>query len=207
MRKMERMKIIVTNDDGIFAPGIECLAAALSEFADVTVIAPDKNRSGVSSKITLEVPIRVFERSPGWYQVTGTPADCIKLALSGFISEEADMVVSGINHGANLGDDVIYSGTVAAAIEGRFFKMPSLAVSCVGKGDLHYETAAKVACDVVKQLQHKPLDERLILNLNVPNIPLSELQGGAGDTPRRKRFRRTLKADGRCTRSNSLLAG
>ena len=171
------MHILVTNDDGIFAPGIIALAEALAKIAKVTVIAPDHNRSGVSSGISLETPIRVFERSPGWFQVNGTPADCIKLALSGFISEEPTMVVSGINAGANLGDDVIYSGTVAAAIEGRFLRFPSIALSCVGKKDMHYETAAQVAVNLVKRLQHHPLQSGVILNVNVPNVPPAELKG------------------------------
>lgn len=171
------MHIVLTNDDGIFAPGITTLQAALSEIAQVTVIAPDQNRSGVSSAISLEMPIRVLERSPNWYQVNGTPADCIKLALSGFLNEEPDMVVSGINAGANLGDDVIYSGTVGAAIEGRFLAYPSIAVSCAGKGKLHFETAAGVVLDLIKRLQRKPLGSGLILNVNVPNVPVAELKG------------------------------
>jgi 5'-nucleotidase len=171
------MHIIVTNDDGIFAPGIICLAEALSKIAKVTVIAPDQNKSGVSSAISLETPLRVFEKAPGWFQVNGTPADCIKLALSGFISEEPDIVVSGINSSANLGDDVIYSGTVGGAIEGRFLRLPAIAVSCVGKSSYHFETAAHVAVELVKRLNHHPLESGLILNVNVPNVPLVELKG------------------------------
>ena len=173
------MHIIVTNDDGIFAPGIVCLAEALSKIAKVTVIAPEQNKSGVSSAISLETPLRVFEKAPGWFQVNGTPADCVKLALSGFLSEEPTMVVSGINSSANLGDDVIYSGTVGGAIEGRFLGLPSIAVSCVAKRNEtpHYETSAHVVMELVKRLNRKSLESGLILNVNVPNVPISELKG------------------------------
>ncbi|MDF2530186.1 MAG: stationary phase survival protein SurE [Gammaproteobacteria bacterium] len=173
------MHILVTNDDGIFAPGIMVLAKALAEFCKVTVIAPDQNRSGVSSAISLETPLRV-QATPteGWYQLNGTPADCVKLALSGFMNEEPDMVVSGINAGANLGDDVIYSGTVGGAIEGRFLGLPSIAVSCIGHhGKMYYESSAKVACDLVKKLMHSPIDPGIILNVNVPNVPMEEIKG------------------------------
>lgn len=175
------MHILVTNDDGVFAPGIITLAKALAEFCKVTVIAPDQNKSGVSSAISLETPLRVQETPTGgggWYQLNGTPADCVKLALSGFMNEEPDMVVSGINAGANLGDDVIYSGTVGGAIEGRYLRLPSIAISCVGHhGKMYYDTSAKVACDLVKKLLHHPMRPGSVLNVNVPNIPYEELKG------------------------------
>ncbi|MDF2939489.1 MAG: surE [Gammaproteobacteria bacterium] len=172
------MHILVTNDDGVFAPGIMALAKALAGFCKVTVIAPDQNRSGVSSAITLEIPLRVQETPTGWYQLNGTPADCVKLALSGFMQEEPDMVVSGINAGANLGDDVIYSGTVGGAIEGRFLGLPSIAISCVGHhGKMYYETSAKIACDLVKKFMHSPMENGVVLNVNVPNVPIEEIKG------------------------------
>ncbi|MDF2691183.1 MAG: acid phosphatase [Gammaproteobacteria bacterium] len=172
------MHILVTNDDGVFAPGIMALAKALAEFCKVTVIAPDQNRSGVSSAISLETPLRVQETPTGWYQLNGTPADCVKLALSGFMNEEPDMVVSGINAGANLGDDVIYSGTVGGAIEGRFLGLPSIAISCIGHhGKMYYDTSAKVACDLVKKLMRSPMEPGIILNVNVPNVPMEEIKG------------------------------
>ncbi|NCX93476.1 MAG: 5'/3'-nucleotidase SurE [Gammaproteobacteria bacterium] len=172
------MHILVTNDDGILAPGIVALAKALSEIAKITVIAPDRNMSGVSSAISLETPLRVMEVRDNWYQLNGTPADCAKLALSGFLNDEPDLVVSGINSGQNLGDDVVYSGTVGAAIEGRFLGLPSIAISCAGsKEPMHFDTAAQIALKLVKNLKRQPIDPGLILNVNVPNLPLSELKG------------------------------
>jgi 5'-nucleotidase len=171
------MKILVTNDDGILAGGIKALAEALKQIADVVVIAPDRNQSGVSSALSLETPLRVMEVRDNWYQLNGTPADCVKLALSGFLNDEPDLVVSGINAGPNMGDDVVYSGTVAAAIEGRFLSLPSIALSCVGEKEMNYEAAAKVAVDLVKRLRRKPLESGLILNVNVPNVPYDEIKG------------------------------
>ncbi len=172
------MRILVTNDDGILAPGIVALAGALSEIAEVVVIAPDRNMSGVSSAISLETPLRVTEVRKNWYQLNGTPADCAKLALSGFLNEEPDLIVSGINAGQNLGDDVVYSGTVGAAIEGRFLGLPSVAISCAGhKEPMYFESAAKIALELVKHLKRNPLDTGLILNVNVPNLPLDQIEG------------------------------
>jgi len=172
------MNILITNDDGIVAPGIVTLAEALSDIAKVTVIAPDRNNSGVGSGISLEKPLRVMEIRKDWWQLNGTPADCIKLALSGFLNEEPDMVVSGINAGANLSDDVLYSGTVGGALEGRFLRYPSLAVSCVGESDWQFETAAYAAVEVVKkQIHHAFVPEGVILNMNVPNVSLAEFKG------------------------------
>lgn len=124
------MHILITNDDGIMAPGIVALAKSLSRLGKVTVIAPDRNNSGVGCGISLEKPLRVMEIKENWWQLNGKPADCVKLALSGFMSEEPDIVVSGINAGANLGDDILYSGTVGGAMEGRFLRLPSIAISC-----------------------------------------------------------------------------
>src|ERR1700730_3874626 len=147
MVKSGRMKILVSNDDGFRAEGIRRLREALATLAEVTVVAPDRNKSGASNSLTLDVPLRVFESDPGAYFVVGTPTDCVHLAISGFFDFEHDMVVSGVNDGANLGDDVLYSGTVAAAIEGRFLGLPTLAISlCTAEGSgRHFECGAEVA--------------------------------------------------------------
>lgn len=173
------MHILITNDDGIFASGITVLANALSKIARVSVIAPDQNRSGVSSAITLENPLRIMKTPTGWFQLNGTPADCIKLALSGFLNEEPDLVVSGINAGPNLGDDVIYSGTVGGATEGRFLKYPPIAISSAGlrHDEMYYETAAKVAVDLVQSMIKSPPQPGIILNVNVPALPYENLEG------------------------------
>lgn len=174
------MHILITNDDGIFAPGITILAQALAKIAKISVIAPDQNRSGVSRAITLENPLRIMKTPTGWWQLNGTPADCVKIALNGFLNDEPDMVVSGINAGANLGDDVLYSGTVGGAMEGRFLKYPPIAISSTAQAhdQMFYETAAAVACDLVQQLEKKEVvDPGLILNVNVPSIPFNALQG------------------------------
>ncbi len=172
------MRILVTNDDGILSRGIVTLVDALSTVAEVVVIAPDRNNSGVSSAITLEMPLRVTEVRDNWWQLNGTPVDCVKLALSGFLQQEPDMVISGINAGANLGDDVLYSGTVGGALEGRFLRLPAIAVSCVGeKTPRHYDTAAQVVLKLLKQLRRQSLPAGMVLNVNVPNCPMSELKG------------------------------
>lgn len=173
------MKILVSNDDGYLATGINVLADTLAEIANVIVVAPDRNRSAASSSLTLNDPLRVSSSAPGRYHVNGTPSDCVHLALTGLLDEEPDLVVSGINHGANLGDDVIYSGTVAAAVEGRFLGFPSIAVSLVGREQKHFETAARVAADLVQRLHRRALPSEFILNVNVPDRPYEELQGVA----------------------------
>lgn len=171
------MKILVSNDDGYLARGINTLADALAEIADVIVVAPDRNHSGASNSLTLHSPLRVHRIEEGRYFVNGTPSDCVHLALSGFLDEDPDIVVSGINHGANLGDDVIYSGTVAAAMEGRFLGLPAIAVSLVGRHAEHFETAARVAADLVQRLQDAPLQKDIMLNVNVPDVPYDQLKG------------------------------
>lgn len=171
------MKILVSNDDGYLATGINALAEALSAIADVTVVAPDRNHSGASNSLTLHSPLRVHKIEEKRYFVNGTPSDCVHLALSGFLQEDPDIVVSGVNHGANLGDDVIYSGTVAAAMEGRFLGLPAIAVSLVGRHASHFDTAARVAADLVSKLQADPLPNDVMLNVNVPDVPFSELTG------------------------------
>ena len=173
------MKILVSNDDGFRAEGIRRLRAALATLAEVTVVAPDRNKSGASNSLTLDVPLRVFESEPGVYFVPGTPTDCVHLAISGLFDFEHDMVVSGVNDGPNLGDDVLYSGTVAAAVEGRFLGLPTIAVSlCTGGGGGgHFATGAEVARVLVAQLLKRPLQQALILNVNVPDVPFEQLRG------------------------------
>ncbi len=171
------MKILVSNDDGYLATGIIALTKALEQVADVVVMAPDRNRSAASNSLTLQVPLRVSEVAENRYKVDGTPSDCVHLALTGFLDYEPDLVVSGINHGANLGDDVIYSGTVAAAMEGRFLGLPTIAVSLVGQNLEHFETASRVASDLVQKIEGAPLASDIVLNLNVPNIPFDQLSG------------------------------
>lgn len=171
------MKILVSNDDGYLATGVNTLAEALSEVAEVIVVAPDRNHSGASNSLTLHSPLRIRKVREGCYCVNGTPSDSVHLALSGYLDFEPDIVVSGINHGANLGDDVIYSGTVAAAMEGRFLGFPAIAVSLVGRRGSHFDTAARVACDLVRKLQARALESDVILNVNVPDRPYEELAG------------------------------
>ena len=171
------MKILVSNDDGYMARGIVALAEALAEIAEVILMAPDRNHSGASNSLTLHSPLRVRQVEENRYFVNGTPSDCVHLALSGYLPDDPDIVVSGVNHGANLGDDVIYSGTVAAAMEGRFLGLPAIAVSLVGQHGKHFDTAARVACDLVKRLQSNPLPGDIILNVNVPDLPFDELAG------------------------------
>jgi 5'-nucleotidase len=173
------VKILISNDDGFRAEGIRRLREALATLAEVTVVAPDRNRSGASNSLTLDVPLRVFESEPGVYFVPGTPTDCVHLAISGLFDFEHDMVVSGVNDGPNLGDDVLYSGTVAAAVEGRFLGLPTIAVSlCTGgAGGGHFVTGAEVARRLVAQLLRHPLESALILNVNVPDVPFDRLRG------------------------------
>lgn len=173
------MKILVCNDDGYRAPGLRALREALQGLAELTVVAPERNHSGASNALTLEVPLRVTEVEPHFFFVTGTPTDCVHLAISGLFDFEFDMVVSGINNGENLGDDVLYSGTVAAAIEGRFLGLPTVAFSLrrPTEGEMDYSAAAGVARRVVQQLIAQPLAQNTILNVNVPHRPASELRG------------------------------
>ncbi len=170
------MRILLSNDDGVHAPGIQTLANALRDFAEVQVVAPDRNRSGASNSLTLESSLRTFDYPNGDIAVQmGTPTDCVYLGVNALMRPRPDVVVSGINAGANLGDDVIYSGTVAAAMEGRHLGYPALAVSL--DGHEHYETAAAVTCAVLRALSREPLRTGRILNINVPDLPLSEIKG------------------------------
>ncbi len=171
------MRILVSNDDGYRAEGLRRLSEALRPLAEVTVVAPDRNRSGASNSLTLDVPVRVFKFGERMYYVNGTPTDCVHLAISGLFDFEHDMVVSGINDGANLGDDVLYSGTVAAAIEGRFLGLPTMAVSLVARDGRNFDTAARVATELVMRLLRSPLDASMILNVNVPDLPYEQLKG------------------------------
>jgi len=171
------MKILLSNDDGYFAKGLLVLAAALKERADITIVAPDKNRSAASNSLTLELPLRASEIEPNFYKVDGTPTDCVHLAITGLIETEPDMVIAGINHGANMGDDVLYSGTLAAATEGRFLGFPAIAISLASNEPQYFETAAEVAVYLLRRIQEKPLAQDVVLNVNVPDIPVAELKG------------------------------
>jgi 5'-nucleotidase len=171
------MRILISNDDGVHAPGLAHLAEALSKIGDITVVAPDRNRSGVSNSLTLEHPLRVISTANGFFSINGTPTDCVHVAVTGLLKEMPDIVVSGINEGSNLSDDVLYSGTVAAATEGRFLGLPSIAISLAGPRCEHYDTAAQVAKNLVEQLRTTPLSTDTILNVNVPDVPFSELRG------------------------------
>ena len=172
------MRILISNDDGVYAPGIAALATELQKIAEVTVVAPDRDRSGASNSLSISVPIRLQPLPQGYISVSGTPTDCVHVALTGLMKDKFDMVVSGINSGANLGDDVLYSGTVAAAIEGRMLGMPALAISLVSKGPAqHFDTAAIVARNLVEHIELVPLPVATILNVNIPDVPLTELRG------------------------------
>lgn len=171
------MRILLSNDDGYFAPGLACLAAAVGQIAQIDVVAPERDRSGASNSLTLTTPLRLHRAANGFYYVDGTPTDCVHLAITGLLEHEPDIVISGINHGANLGDDVIYSGTVAAAMEGRFLGLPAIAVSLVGRTGGNFETAARVVLTLVEKLKSHPLPTDTILNVNVPDVPYDQLNG------------------------------
>lgn len=171
------MRILLSNDDGYLAQGLHSLAQALAQYADISVVAPDKNRSAASNSLTLELPLRAQRSENGFIRVDGTPTDCVHLAITGLLEHEPDMVIAGINHGANLGDDVLYSGTVAAATEGRFLGFPAMAISLTAADPKHFETAAQVAVNLMQQIINKPLPQDTLLNVNVPDIALSDLKG------------------------------
>jgi 5'-nucleotidase len=171
------MKILVSNDDGYQSPGLLALVAALESIAEVVVVAPERDRSGASNSLTLDRPLRASRTERGFIRVDGTPTDCVHLAITGLLEKEPDLVVAGINHGPNLGDDVIYSGTVAAATEGRFLGLPAIALSIDAFEPRFLETAARVGVRLVEQLRTLPLEANLILNVNVPDIPYEEIKG------------------------------
>src|SRR5215831_17901835 len=171
------MRILLSNDDGYFAPGLEHLAHALRDRADVTVVAPERDRSGSSNSLTLDRPLSVRRAPNGFFYVNGTPTDCVHLAVTGMLDELPDIVVSGINHGANMGDDTIYSGTVAAATEGFMLGIPSFAISLASKSGGNYPAAARVAAELVRRFQRQALPRAVLLNVNVPDVPHGDLRG------------------------------
>jgi 5'-nucleotidase len=168
---------LLSNDDGYQARGLRTLAQHLGDIAEITVVAPDRNRSGASNSLTLETPLRVEQAEERVYYVNGTPTDCVHIAITGLLEHAPDMLISGINNGANLGDDVLYSGTVAAAMEGRFLGIPSIAVSLVLREGGHYATAAALVRRLVERNSTDPLPTDTILNINVPDVPAAELKG------------------------------
>jgi 5'-nucleotidase len=173
------VKILLSNDDGYRALGLEALRRAMKPLGAVTVVAPDRNRSGASNSLTLDVPVRPERYDTDCYYLNGTPTDCVHLAISGLFDFEHDIVVSGVNDGANLGDDTLYSGTVAAAVEGRFLGLPAIAVSlCVEPGSpRNFTSAAQVAASLIERMATEPLQGPVILNVNVPDLPEGELRG------------------------------
>lgn len=171
------MKILLSNDDGYFAPGLNILAEHIAKIADITVVAPERNRSGASNSLTLDRPLSVKKASNGFFYVNGTPTDCVHIALTGLMDIMPDMVISGINDGANMGDDTIYSGTVAAAMEGYLLGIPSIAVSMSQHNSTHFETAARVAVELIQHYQKNGFSAPTLLNVNVPDIPYEALQG------------------------------
>jgi len=171
------MRILLSNDDGYFAPGLNILAEALAPLAQITVVAPERNRSGASNSLTLDRPLWVRQAHNGFYFVNGTPTDCVHLAVTGLLDFEPDMIISGINDGANMGDDTIYSGTVAAATEGYLLGIPSVAVSMSQHNATYFDTAARVIVDLVRHHQQTPVPAAALLNVNVPDIPYDQLCG------------------------------
>ena len=171
------MKILLSNDDGVHAPGIHALYQALKSIADVRVIAPDRNCSGASNSLTLHNPLRLQQLDNGFYSLNGTPTDCVHIGTNSPFAEEVDLVVSGINDGPNMGDDVFYSGTVAAAMEGRFKGLPAIAVSMGGRGHDYYDTAAQVVAELVETMESKPVQLDTVLNVNVPYGPYNDIKG------------------------------
>ncbi len=171
------MRILLSNDDGYFAPGLACLASQLAAIADIVVVAPERDRSGASNSLTLDRPLNLKQAASGFYYVNGTPTDCVHLAVTGMLDTQPDMVISGVNSGANMGDDTIYSGTVAAATEGFLLGIPAIAISLAGTGLTHYETAARVAVDLVQRFKKNTHTSPWLLNVNVPDVAFDQLQG------------------------------
>lgn len=169
------MRILISNDDGYLAPGINALARSLAPIAEIAVFAPDSNRSGASNSLTLEKPISVYKAENGFFYTTGTPSDCVHIALTGVLQWKPDLVVSGINHGANMGEDTLYSGTVAAAMEGFLFDIPSIAFSQVERGWAELDSAAKMAREIVLSC-YETLPKPFLLNVNIPNLPYDKLK-------------------------------
>jgi len=171
------LHILLSNDDGYFAPGLAILAESLASLGTVTVVAPERDRSGASNSLTLDRPLTVRRAASGFFYVNGTPTDCVHLAVTGLLDELPDIVISGVNYGANMGDDTIYSGTVAAATEGFLLGIPSVAVSLVAAGNDNYRTAARIAADIAQRFNDKPLGQHALLNVNVPDVAYEELRG------------------------------
>jgi 5'-nucleotidase len=173
------MRILISNDDGYFAPGIAALAESLRDLADIVVVAPERDRSGASNSLTLDRPLSVRTAASGYQYLNGTPTDCVHVAVTGMLDHRPDLVVSGINDGANMGDDTIYSGTVAAAMEGFLLGIPSIAFSLVEKGHAHLDAAARVARDVVVRFIARgyPTPGPVLLNVNIPNLPYDRIGG------------------------------
>jgi 5'-nucleotidase len=171
------MRILLSNDDGYFAPGLAALHEALAPLGEITVVAPERDRSGASNSLTLDRPLLLHRAGNGFYYVNGTPTDCVHMAVTGLLDIEPDIVVSGINSGSNMGDDTLYSGTVAAATEGYLLGVPAIAVSLVGREFEHYGTAARVARELVERIRRSPPGEPILLNVNVPDLPYDELAG------------------------------
>ncbi len=171
------MRILLSNDDGYFAPGLSALADALGDLGEVVVVAPEQNRSGASNSLTLDRPLHLKKAQSGFYFVNGTPTDCVHLAVTGMLDAMPDIIVSGVNLGANMGDDTIYSGTVAAATEGYLLGIPSIAISLTSFEGKNFASAGQVARELVERYVRQPLKEPVLLNVNVPDIPYSELKG------------------------------
>jgi len=173
------MRILLSNDDGYFAPGLNILAEHLSKLAEITIVAPERNRSGASNSLTLDRPLSVRKANNGFFYVNGTPTDCVHIALTGLMDAVPDMVISGINDGANMGDDTIYSGTVAAAMEGYLLEIPSMAISMSQHNSVHFETAARVTVELVQKHLASGFTSPTLLNVNVPDVPYDQLKGRA----------------------------
>lgn len=171
------MRILLSNDDGYFAPGLQALADALTGLGEIVVVAPEQNRSGASNSLTLDRPLFLKEAANGFYFVNGTPTDCVHLAVTGMLDSLPDIIVSGVNNGANMGDDTIYSGTVAAATEGYLLGIPSIAVSLTSFDGNHFDTAGRVVRELVERFIRQPFLEPVLLNVNVPDIPYEQLKG------------------------------
>lgn len=171
------MHFLLSNDDGYLATGLDRLAKALEKLGKVSVVAPDRDRSGASNSLTLDTPLRAETADNGFIFVNGTPTDCVHLAITGLLDDEPDMVISGINNGANLGDDVLYSGTVAAAMEGRFLGRPAMALSLMGDTPDHFDTAVHVALMLIERLENPAIDNKLLLNINIPDVPVDAIAG------------------------------
>lgn len=171
------MRILLSNDDGYFAPGIVSLAESLASLGAVTIVAPERDRSGSSNSLTLDRPLTVRQARGQTYFVNGTPTDCVHLAVTGMLEQLPDIIISGINHGANMGDDTIYSGTVAAATEGFLLGIPSIAISLVAEGGNHFPTAGRVAAELVSRFRERSLEQPVLLNVNVPDLEYEKLRG------------------------------